>query len=405
MDFITILLFLSILSLNYYLYKRKYLTKSLYIISNIFLIVYFMLSILIYYNNISDGFEHGIIFGDILGNHFCDEYRYYMDSNILLNHLKNGDFFTWLTGNLPDYEYIDPNGHPGFGNYNIFVIILTFLKLLGITNTLSLITIKLALYIPTSIFIYKIAKMYLSDKLSLLAVIIFSLLPGYSLINSLLMRDSIIIILTLILTYYVLQKRYNIFVIIPIAILLLFFRSYMLPIIIMTTAFCYKNAKTILSKNDFLYLLFIILLIIFFSRFNFNTEQMRMLQERFADMFGNNIFSSFIVCIYTVIHIFYDPLLINFLTSGVLYIQIFSLGNIIANISSILFIPSYFYSIIKYKNERIIYLLKYTFYYSFITGILVLSKDGYIINRIALQWLPLYIIIILLPFNKELNKK
>ena len=74
-------------------------------------------------------------------------------------------------------------------------------------------------------------------------------------------------------------------------------------------------------------------------------------------------------------------------------------------IGQLLFIPSYFYSIIKYKNERVIYLLKYTFYYSFITGILVLSKDGYIINRIALQWLPLYIIIILLPFNKELNKK
>lgn len=405
MDFITILLFLSILLLNYYLYKRKYSTKSLYIISNIFLIVYFMLSILIYYNNLSNGFEHGIIFGDILENHFCDEYRYYMDSNILLNHFKNGDFFTWISGNLPDYEYIDPNGHPGFGNYNIFVIIITFFKLLGITNTLSLITIKLAIYIPTSIFIYKIAKMYLSDTLSLLAVIIFSILPGYALINSLLMRDSIIILLTLILTYYVLQKRYNVFVIIPIAILLLFFRSYMLPIIIITAAFCYNNLKSLLSKNDLLYLLIIVLLIIFFSKFNFNTDQMRMLQERFADMFGNSIFSSVIVCIYTVIHIFYDPLLINFLTSGVLYLQLFSLGNIIANISSILFIPSYFYSILKYKDEKIIYLLKFTFYYSFITGILVLSKDGYIINRIALQWLPLYIIILLLPFNKKLNKK
>ena len=63
--------------------------------------------------------------------------------SILLNHLKNGDFKAWLNKELPIYEFVDPEGHASYGNYNIFVILLTLLKAIGIKSTLDLILIKL----------------------------------------------------------------------------------------------------------------------------------------------------------------------------------------------------------------------------------------------------------------------
>lgn len=70
MNVLTPLIIIFIILLNYYLYKRNSYSKSFFLISTSFLIIYSVFSIIIYYNNLSHGFEHGILFGNIADNHF-----------------------------------------------------------------------------------------------------------------------------------------------------------------------------------------------------------------------------------------------------------------------------------------------------------------------------------------------
>ena len=416
MSIFTPLIIIFILLLNYYLYKRNSYSKSFFLLSSSFLIIYALFSIVIYYNNLSNGFEHGILFGNVANNHFCDEYKYYIDSDILLNHLKNGDISEWLHKELPVYEFVDPEGHASYGNYNIFVILLTFIKAIGIKSTLDLILIKLFVYIPTSIFLYKTSRLYLSEKLSLISIGIFSILPGYILCNSLLMRDNIIICLISILIYYILSQKinYKILILILIVSLLLFeFRAYSLLVIIACIIFTFKNNKRILSFIDIFYFIAIVATIYFFINFNFQENhsnslfslaQITYLQEIFTTHFGSGI--NMLINLFTqlIIHIIYDPPLLGFLNTGLIYLILYSIGNILGTILTITSCIAFIYFIIKIKDKKAIFLFKFTAYFTILTGLIVLSKDLFIINRLALLWLPLFIIILLYVLNYILNK-
>lgn len=416
MSIFTPLIIIFILLLNYYLYKRNSYSKSFFLLSSSFLIIYILFAIIIYYNNLSNGFEHGILFGDVANNHFCDEYKYYIDSDILLNHLKNGDISAWLHKELPIYEFTDPNGHASYGNYNIFVIFLTFIKAIGIKSTLDLILIKLVVYIPTSIFLYKTSKLYLNEKLSLLSVGIFSILPGYILCNSLLMRDNIVICLISILIYYILSPKINyksLILILIVSILLFEFRSYSLLVIIACIIFTFKNNKRILSFIDIFYFIAIVATIYFFVNFNFQENhsnalfslaQITYLQEIFTTHFGSGI--NMLINLFTqlIIHIIYDPPLLGFLNTGLIYLILYCIGNILGTILTIASCIAFIYFIIKIKDKKAIFLFKFTAYFTILTGLIVLSKDLFIINRLALLWLPLFIIILLYVLTDILNK-
>ena len=89
MSIFTPFIIVSLMLLNYLLYRKKIYDKKLYITTSIFILIYTIVAISIYYINLHNGFEYGIIYGDLLGNHFCDEYKYYTDANILYNHLKS----------------------------------------------------------------------------------------------------------------------------------------------------------------------------------------------------------------------------------------------------------------------------------------------------------------------------
>lgn len=416
MSIFTPLIIIFILLLNYYLYKRNSYSKSFFLLSSSFLIIYALFSIVIYYNNLSNGFEHGILFGNVANNHFCDEYKYYIDSDILLNHLKNGDISAWLNKELPLYEFVDPEGHASYGNYNIFVILLTFIKAIGIKSTLDLILIKLFVYIPTSIFLYKTSKLYLNEKLSLLSVGIFSILPGYILCNSLLMRDNIVICLISILIYYILSQKINykpLILILIVSMLLFEFRSYSLLVIIACIIFTFKNNKRILSFIDIFYFIAIVATIYFFVNFNFQENhsnalfslaQITYLQEIFTTHFGSGI--NMLINLFTqlIIHIIYDPPLLGFLNTGLIYLILYCIGNILGTILTIASCIAFIYFIIKIKDKKAIFLFKFTAYFTILTGLIVLSKDLFIINRLALLWLPLFIIILLYVLNDILNK-
>ena len=417
MSIFTPFIIVSLMLLNYLLYRKKIYDKKLYITTSIFILIYTIVAISIYYINLHNGFEYGIIYGDLLGNHFCDEYKYYTDANILYNHLKNGEFSSWINKTLPIYEFIDSSGHPSYGNYNSYVILLTILKFIGIHSALDFILIKLFVYIPTAIIIFKLSRLYLNEKKSLIVLIIFSALPGYILSNSLLMRDNIILLLSCIVIYYILCKKINLLILIPTILLLIGFRSYLILVFAACLVFTFRNNKKLISKYDLIYIVFILMAIYLISNFNFNLEhsniffsyyQITDLQEKFISLYGSGILGIAKLLILTLIHIIIDPVLINFLTSGNLYFILFSLGNILGSLLSIIFALKYLLlsiKLFKLPNEKYIFLMKFTAYFTMLTSFIVMSKDGYIINRIALMWLPLFIIILLIPFNYFYKKR
>lgn len=417
MSIFTPFIILGLFSLNYLLYRKKKYDKTLYITTSIFIFLYIIIASSIYYINLHNGFEYGIIYGDLLGNHFCDEYKYYTDATILYNHFKNGEFLSWVNKTLPLYEFIDSSGHPSYGNYNIFVILLTIFKLIGISSALDFILIKLFVYIPTALIIFKLSKLYLNEKKSLISLIIFSSLPGYILTNTLLMRDNIIILLSTIIIYYILARKINLILLISSIILLIGFRSYLILVLTACIAFTFKNTKKIISLNDFVFLFLIILAIYIISNFNFSLEhsniffsfyQINDLQEKFISLYGNGILGIIKLLILTFIQIIVDPIFINFLTSGNLYFILFSLGNIFSSFLGIIFSGKYILLCIKlFKNfnGKYIFLIKFTAYFTLLTSLIVMAKDGYIINRIALMWLPLFIIITLIPIDYQNFKR
>ena len=419
MTFLSVILIAFLMGISYYLYRKNIINKNLFTITSIFIGIYSLITILIYYNNINSGFKYGILFGDVAGSYFCDEERYFFESALLSEHLKNGELLDLLKGSFPAYEYITGADIPGFGYKNIFVIFLALLRFVGINSVVDLILIKLIAYIPTSIYLYKLARMYLDEKKSLITVSLFSLLPGYILTNTILMRDNIILMLLIIILYYSLKKPLNYKKLLLFLLLIFPIRGYLPLILPVVLIFCYKNDKKIITIKDILYFLIIILTLLFFSNFKFNNGelmflgfndgQMSNLQIALKNLYGSGITFVINIFVQTFIHIVVDPIFPEFLKSGSLYLIRFSLGNIVGTILTIVFAIKLLISIFVNKNNSLTYLFKFSIYFTLLCGLLVLCKDSFIINRVALMWLPLYIIILLLPINfkfrKTLNKK
>lgn len=416
MTIISLINIILVILLSYFLFIKVLNNNKLFNLTLVLSLLYFIITILIYTQNLSHGFENGILFGDVYGNYLSDEFRYFEDSKILYNHFINEGFMPLINKTLPAWEYIDPHGSPGFGNYNFFVIILALLRLIGFSTIVEFISLKLLFYPITIFFLYKLFRLYISEKTTLISLLIFSLLPGFILNNTILMRDNIILAFIFATLYYILSKEYSIVIKTVIMILLLLsllvIRAYLAPIFIATIIFCYKNSKHIFSIKDFIYLLVISVTLIFFTTYKFTNgelmifggfsdEQIRILQENFTVMYGSGLSALFNVFFLTLVHIFYVPPYISFMSSKLLYLIIFSLGNIITIITSLIFIPSYLFLIIKSKSKDVIYLLKFTFYFTFLSGLMLVSKDGYIITRLSLMWTPLFILIIAILIEKR----
>ena len=419
MTFLSVVLIAFLIGITYYLYRKKIINKNLFTITSIFIAIYSLITILIYYNNINSGFKYGILFGDVAGSYFCDEERYFFESALLSQHLKNGELLELLKGSFPPYEYITGADIPGFGYKNIFVIFLALLRFIGINSAVDLILVKLIVYIPTIIYLYKLSRIYLDEKKSLITILIFSLLPGYILTNTLLMRDNIILMLLIIILYYSLRKPINYKKLLLFLLLIFPIRGYLPLILPVVLIFCYKNDERIITIKDIFYFLVIIFTLLFFSNFKFNNGelmflgfndgQMANLQNSLKDLYGSGITFVINIFVQTFIHIVIDPIFPEFLKSGSLYLILFSLGNIVGTILTIIFGIKLLITILINKNNSLTYLFKFSMYFTLLCGLLVLCKDAFIINRVALMWMPLYIIIFLLPIKfklpMKLNKK
>lgn len=419
MTVITIINILLTIALSYLLFVKKLDNKKLFKLSVIVIALTSFIAILIYYQNLYYNYEFGILYGNIYNTHFCDEYRYFQDANILYDHLVNDGFSSLFNKTLPPWEFMDLSGHPGFGNYNIFVILLALLKFVGYKTTLDFITVKLIILPITLYFAYKLFKLYLNEKNALIGIGVLSLFPGYLLLNSILLRDNIIILFIIIAFYIILNTNIRLSVkllsLIPILILFLDLRGYLAPIIVATVFFCFKNSKRIISIMDILIIGIITCTLIFFTTYKFTNgelmifggfsdEQIRILQENFNVMYGSGLLGTFKLFCLTFLNIFYVPPFISFIFSGMIYLIIFSLGNIASVLLSIVFIPLFIYLCIKMKDSKHIYLLKFTFYFTYLCGLMLMSKDGYIIVRLGMMWVPLFILIILIATEKLQHK-
>ena len=122
MSSISLILLVIILIINYFIYKRYKYDKKLYLISLIFIIINFAFIYLIYRNNLSLGFENGIVFGDKLGLLATDEYKYFMESEHLVYNLKKyGGFKAYFNGELVTYPFKVDNKPYGIYNYFVFI--------------------------------------------------------------------------------------------------------------------------------------------------------------------------------------------------------------------------------------------------------------------------------------------
>ena len=103
----------------------------------------------------------------------------------------------------------------------------------------------------------------------------------------------------------------------------------------------------------------------------------------------------------TLLQLVFNPLFISFLSSGLVYLILTSLGNISGIIIAVCFGIMFVIVCLRKQNSAIRYLVKFTFYFTLLTALVLMAKDSYIINRLELMWTPLFLIIILLPFNKK----
>ena len=188
--------------------------------------------------------------------------------------------------------------------------------------------------------------------------------------------------------------------------LLLFFRSYLVLVFAAAVFITYKNTDKLISLKDILFLVLSLVVIYIFTNFNFGLNhsnvffsfyQIIALQENFASFYGTGIFSIIKLLISTCIQIVFVPLYTNFITSGYIYLAIFSISNIFKIVFSLLFGARFLTLIFEKPKKEIIHLMKFTFYFTLFTSLIVMAKDGYIITRITLIWMPLFIIITLLP--------
>ena len=109
MTVISIINIILLVLLSYFLFIVVLNNTKLFKLTIILSLFYFAITVLIYNQNLSRGFENGILFGDVYGNYLSDEFRYFEDSKILYNHFINEGFMPLLKGTLPAWEIHPPS--------------------------------------------------------------------------------------------------------------------------------------------------------------------------------------------------------------------------------------------------------------------------------------------------------
>lgn len=403
MSSISLILLVIILIINYYIYMKFKYDKKLYFISLIFIIINWAFIYLIYHNNLSLGFENGIVFGDKLGLLATDEYKYFMESEHLVYNLKNfGGFEAYFNGDLVTYPFKVDN--KPYGIYNHFVFILSILKYLGIKELVDLLTLKLIFTVFNTYLVYSISRKFLNEKFALLATIIFNMAPAYILINATLVRDNIIITCILMIILLIIKNQWNLKSITILGLMTVFlyiFRMYTLIVLIATFIFTFKKNNKIINKLDISFIILFVLGLFIFDKISTNIDEVYYLQFNYHEYFGNGISGMIGLLAETIKNIFVRGLFLNTLPTQSIYVILTVLGAVYY----MLLVPLFIYKVIIIlfidKNETKIWICKFTIYFTLFNGLILMLKDLMIPTRLSIMWYLLHIIIILLPVKKN----
>lgn len=399
----TLIILAIILLINYYVFKRYRYDKKIYIISLVFIIINFICIILIYYNNLSLGYNEGIVIGDKLGLLATDEYKYFVESDHLkYNLIQYGGFSAYFNGELVTYPFKIDN--KPYGIYNHFVFILGVLKYFGVSNLIDLLTIKLIFSIFNTYLIYSIARRFLSNKMATIVVIMFNLAPAYILVNATLLRDNIILTIILTIILLILKHEWNIrnsILLILMIVSLAIFRVYTLAAIIVTIIFTFKKSNKVISKLDISFIILFILGIFLFDKISTNIGEIDYLQYNFHEYFGAGISGMVRLLVQTIKNIFVRGLFFNALPTKSIYVILTVAGAIYYMALVPLFIYKVIIILFIDKNENKVWLCKFTIYFTLFNGLILMLKDVMIPTRLCIMWYLLHIIIILLPVKKN----
>lgn len=401
---ILIILFLVCFSIIYGVTKQK--NKFEIMVVTILIIINIVFIYIIYNNNISLGYSEGILYGNNYGVNTYDDFKYYNESRILYDHWENGDFGSWIRGELPNIEFY-VNGKPGYGNYNFFVIILTILRKIGFSNVKELLLLKLIFTVLTYYLVLDVSNYYNKRNSNCWVLLIFALFPSNLAINSVLLRDNIIILLTVYFIYNYLIKNENMrsikFAIILIIIFVL--RAY-LPIILIFLIIVNRFTK---YKDDIVlrdsWIVFVIMIaLVLVKAISDKSLYLSMLYSNINLKFGAGIIGILKLIIKSMMVLVMPIVKWEYLSVPSIYIKLLWIAPIIYMLISVLFIIKFlkckFY---KSKiNER--YLMKNTIIFSFFLSLLVMGKDGFLESRITLMWIWMIIIVIFGSKHKRSEK-
>ncbi|OSB16861.1 hypothetical protein B2H94_11775 [Clostridium sporogenes] len=186
---------LIILNIKFKIKDSKFkLVSSVIVIINIALI-YFN-----YYTSIRLRFSDGLVYGVVGDSKYLDTWNYYYESKHLADLWMNGQFVDWIKGNVL-------KGEAFYGYYNFFVIWNAALRILFGDNLILLIIIKYQFSIGGIYLLYKISNEFLTSKYSRLAVVLMNFFPGFLLVNISLMRDNLVYLFILYVSYLVIINK------------------------------------------------------------------------------------------------------------------------------------------------------------------------------------------------------
>lgn len=357
--------------MNYFFRNKR--NKKIYILINIYIFINIILIYFNIYQANSLGYINGIFNGNVDGVLYYDAAEYY--NNILyLNNFTIKEFVIDFIKNLSS----------GNKMYNIFIYYnLVISKMLG-TGIVTLLLIKLNFTIISLNLLSRIAD-ELEIKKHTFAITLFALYPGLLQSNINLLRDNIIMFLIINIIYncikYKERKVKSILLIIISGIFLGILRVYSLASLIIAIIIVnkFRNIKKLIQK-----VLILVLSVIIINQISLKLGY-GILGFNYIQLYMNKM---------SIIEAIFQTLIRLIMGFGVSFeiIKKGILPNILVMLSPlyIIIINSILVICILFRNNKYIYIRRYLLFYfvfSFINGILMVLRDGIIVERIYIMWL------------------
>lgn len=407
-----IILLLLLLTINFIVFKVKKYHINYLICTTLLLLFYFILIIAIDKSNMANGFKFNIFLGVHDGISGYDEHKYFAESQVLYNRWNDGYFTQWLKNEIPLIEYTIPDS-PGYGNRNFFVVFLAALRLIGLFTATELILFKLIFTVLIFSVAYDLCLKFFNKNCALIILTLFCIYPSFIQTSVLLLRDNIIILLTLILINYLLfEKRKklsslrSLIFLLVITIFLFYLRLYTALIIYFIAILMrvFNNNAKLFSYKDALVLVAIYISILVFLHLPIENLQILYVQDKLKLLYGSNILAPLKLFIACGKDILTTSLYFSSLFSSYLYVKVIALGGFFY----MSFIPIFIYKLIILifvdKNVKYIHLIKSTLYFCCLNALVLMSKDGFVSARLNTMWFLLFLMIIFIPTNNKLFK-